>query len=927
MDEIISGNTLKERTEGKETKCKTCGYKGNCMECELCELWECQDCTNHRSQERKKIKKALEIKGIFWTCKDCNNECKMQGTNKNGCGSCGSKDKKLFYMNCDYCQKWLCEICLKKKEDLNESKCKPIEKATDTKGENKALLLNWACNECRKDGLCKKERNEGHVTEEEEKKEGHVMGEEVSMEEYMGKEVQIESKKEENETEDEHTGDKEKEKEGEETSGGQQRMEGEEMEDNKDEDKEELNVSFYLEMDYERRQKIKEVIKNSKKLMKEYQEGQMMHQKEIDHLKRENEKLMKQLENMKNKQDNETEREEKSNKTKVTKGARALRDEIVRMEKEIRKKTHLILNIREGWEECRENLANKDAHFKRICEVAANLAHYKEELSEEKEIYLEGIKKEYEAKRKLMSAIRKKISDKKEGKEGADIESLEHLLEEIKMEEGGRKKTINPEAERKEGEVSGEQEEEARNMRLLKEFTNASEEVIKFYLVKNGNELSTTIIDITEAREQEEKAEKKSKEIKRGDKKENKAQKEENNTENKEKEKEEENIKRLMEVTMVEEEKARKFLQEFKELNRAAIEILKEKSAEKRKINTEARKKTKEKDNCTKCQKECRKCGISVCTGCAKSGRVREGECPKCKEIEDKRKREESQYRRELREMEEERKREESQFRREERICPFYLQGRCRFGRYCREKHTTQTREAVICKYYEENRCRFGNRCRNTHQRQRQEKETRPENQIMETEEALKEGLLGANTQGDLTCKICDIRVVSWRAHSGGSKHKKNEKNEIDRQERMLNEIKRKKREEEDHELSLEAALQKGIVKAKSCGMLTCEICKAEVRIWNQHSRSERHRKEKLKKDEKYEENRGEKDTKNVEEEKQEEAKEKENEEKKENEVTMEELEKMLFNLEAQPGSKEEGEKRTSYFLQQARKFAQEIEV
>ena len=144
----------------------------------------------------------------------------------------------------------------------------------------------------------------------------------------------------------------------------------------------------------------------------------------------------------------------------------------------------------------------------------------------------------------------------------------------------------------------------------------------------------------------------------------------------------------------------------------------------------------------------------------------------------------------------------------------------------------------------------------------------------------------------------------------------------------MLNEIKRKKREEgrEYHELSLEAALQKGIVKAKSCGTLTCEICKVEVRIWNQHSRSEHHRKEKLKKDEKYEENREEeKDAKKMEEEKQEEVKEKE--EKEESEVTMEELEEMLFSLEAQPGSKEEGEKRASYFLQQARKFAQEIEV
>ena len=192
----------------------------------------------------------------------------------------------------------------------------------------------------------------------------------------------------------------------------------------------------------------------------------------------------------------------------------------------------------------------------------------------------------------------------------------------------------------------------------------------------------------------------------------------------------------------------------------------------------------------------------------------------------------------------------------------------------------------------------------------------------METEEALKEGLLEANKKGDLTCNVCDIQVVNWRAHSGGIKHRKKE---IDRQERMLNEIKRKKREEgnEDHELSLEAALKKGIVKAKSCGKITCEICKVEVEIWNQHI-SEHHRKEKLARDEKYEENRGGKDTKEMEEEKQEEVEVKEK--KEESEATIEELEKLLFSFEAQPGSKEEGEQRTRYFLQQARKFAQEID-
>ena len=85
----------------------------------------------------------------------------------------------------------------------------------------------------------------------------------------------------------------------------------------------------------------------------------------------------------------------------------------------------------------------------------------------------------------------------------------------------------------------------------------------------------------------------------------------------------------------------------------------------------------------------------------------------------------------------------------------------------------------------------------------------------METEEALKEGLLEANKKGELTCNVCNIQVVNWKAHSGGIKHRKKE---IDRQEKMLNEIKRKKREEgnEDHELSLEAALKKELSKQKA---------------------------------------------------------------------------------------------------------------
>ena len=62
-------------------------------------------------------------------------------------------------------------------------------------------------------------------------------------------------------------------------------------------------------------------------------------------------------------------------------------------------------------------------------------------------------------------------------------------------------------------------------MRLLKEFTNANEEVIKFYLEKNGNDLSKTIIAITEDRKKEEKAEKKRKEIKKREEKKRKGKK------------------------------------------------------------------------------------------------------------------------------------------------------------------------------------------------------------------------------------------------------------------------------------------------------------------------------------------------------------------------------------------------------------------
>ena len=230
-----------------------------------------------------------------------------------------------------------------------------------------------------------------------------------------------------------------------------------------------------------------------------------------------------------------------------------------------------------------------------------------------------------------------------------------------------------------------------------------------------------------------------------------------------------------------------------------------------------------DKDNCTKCQTECEKCGISVCTKCVKSGREKEKrECPRCKEMEEERKRKTD-------------RRNEISFR----VCTYYLQGRCRFGNFCRNKHTTQIRRANKCKYYEQNRCRFGNRCRNLHQRQNQEdKETRTESRERETEEALEEGLLRADEEGKLTCKCCETKVLSWRQHSVSEKHRKN----IKYKQEKLNEGKKRKEKEEEkesQETSIEEAISKGIIEVDENRKLACKICKTQVVGWSQHRRSE----------------------------------------------------------------------------------------
>ena len=96
------------------------------------------------------------------------------------------------------------------------------------------------------------------------------------------------------------------------------------------------------------------------------------------------------------------------------------------------------------------------------------------------------------------------------------------------------------------------------------------------------------------------------------------------------------------------------------------------------------------------------------------------------------------------------------------------------------------------------------------------------------------------------------------------------------------------------------------------------------MEVWNQHSRSEHHRKEKLKKDEEVESREEEKDEKKKEEQLEEVE---EKKEKEESDVTMKDLEKLLFSFEKQPVNEKEGDIRTSYFLQQAKIFAQWTEV
>ena len=880
VDKFLDGDNPKERTEGGERKCKTCSkQKENCMACELCEEWVCQDCTEHGITERKKIKKASEKfgkVGILWTCLECNEVCKkVKEKEGGGCGKCEIKsmeDMTDFYMSCDFCRKWLCETCLGKKEGLNRKECNSIMNATNKpKDGSISLQLIWACHECRSSEAFNnfnKDKTEGHETPEEE----DLKNGEEGINKNADKEIR-----------DEHIEDKDKENKKEAEEKNEERKEGESKIENMEEEAKESGKAVKDEggkedtddKDKEKNEERKEGISEIKNMEEEAKEsGKAVTDeggkedtddkdkekgKKADEKNEEKEEGEAEIESMEE-EDKEGGKEEMDERGKEGKDEDEVRQNIKniaenkKLKEEISKKENLIKKLTEDWAEITKELEKKEKYIKEICKVAADLADDKERANIENEIYLKGVKREYKEKRTIMETIREKIKDKKAGKEEANIESLEQTLDDMEVREGGLKNDSNPMNE-KIAEAGEEQEKEESNIRVLKEFTSANESVIKHYLKQNGNMLSATVLAIIEDREQQEEAEKK-----RNSEKVVKGKKEC-----------EERVRRLMEATMVEEETAKKYLEDYKGLDKAALAILKDKLAEKRKVNTEAKEKMQDNGNCTKCQTECKKCGISVCTKCVKSGREKEKrECPRCKEMEKERERKTDG-------------RDKFSFK----VCEFYLQGRCRFGNFCRNKHTTQTRRTNHCKYYEQNRCRFGNRCRNLHQRQKQEDETRTMSRERKTEEALEEGLLREDAEGKLTCKCCETKVVSWRQHSVSEKHQRNEKYE---QEKHNEEKKRKEKEEEkeSQEITIEEALLKGIIKVDENRRIACVICKTQVVGWIQHRRSEQHKKE-------------------------------ENKQKEETDKEVERLEKCIYSFEPQPESGEEGTKRVESFLQQVK--------
>merc|ERR1711874_603610 len=124
-------------------KCKKCDKTGKGRECDACGIWECLQCAPHDSSKKRKISEALKIKGLFWNCREC--EDQIKDVKNKGCIHCNEERDGLFYMNCDYCNAWKCEECLITKENLKRNKCIAIREKTSDEAE---LQLSWACNNC-----------------------------------------------------------------------------------------------------------------------------------------------------------------------------------------------------------------------------------------------------------------------------------------------------------------------------------------------------------------------------------------------------------------------------------------------------------------------------------------------------------------------------------------------------------------------------------------------------------------------------------------------------------------------------------------------------------------------------------------------------------------------------------------------------------
>merc|ERR1711874_729267 len=152
---------------------------------------------------------------------------------------------------------------------------------------------------------------------------------------------------------------------------------------------------------------------------------------------------------------------------KAATGTKVLRAENIKMKEEIRTKANLIKNLTEDLAEITKKIKKKK-YIEEICKVAAELADDKVRANIENKIYLEGAQREYEEKTALMKTIREKIRDKRAGKEGANIESLEQKLQEMELNEGGLKNDSNPMNEKAaKQEAREDQDEEANNIRLL----------------------------------------------------------------------------------------------------------------------------------------------------------------------------------------------------------------------------------------------------------------------------------------------------------------------------------------------------------------------------------------------------------------------------------------------------------------------------